>query len=98
MKPKFFIQISDYQQGVAPAHSRGLPHTFSLLLVVDLKYVLTNISTMWYLLSVGRQFSPHRSCSTSSVLGNRYAKTLPKLGTDNYGKRRTKLLGIYGMR
>jgi hypothetical protein len=26
MKPKFFLQISDYQQSVAPAPSRGLPH------------------------------------------------------------------------
>jgi hypothetical protein len=27
MKPKFFLQISDHQQSVAPAPSRGLPHT-----------------------------------------------------------------------
>ena len=27
MKPKFFLQISDHQQSVAP--SRGLPHTLS---------------------------------------------------------------------
>jgi hypothetical protein len=27
MKPKFFLQISDHQQIVAPAPSRGLPHT-----------------------------------------------------------------------
>jgi hypothetical protein len=29
MKPKFFLQISDHQQSVAPAPSRGLPHTRS---------------------------------------------------------------------
>ena len=27
MKPKFFSQISDHQQSVAPAPSRGQPHT-----------------------------------------------------------------------
>jgi len=27
MKPKFFLQISDRQQSVAPAPSRCLPHT-----------------------------------------------------------------------
>jgi hypothetical protein len=27
MKPKFFLQISDHQQSVAPAPSRGHPHT-----------------------------------------------------------------------
>jgi hypothetical protein len=27
MKQKFFSQISDHQQSVAPAPSRGLPHT-----------------------------------------------------------------------
>jgi len=27
MKPKFFLKISDQRQSVAPAPSRGLPHT-----------------------------------------------------------------------
>jgi len=27
MRPKFFLQISDQQQSVAPAPSRDLPHT-----------------------------------------------------------------------
>jgi hypothetical protein len=27
MKSKFFLQISDHQQSVDPAPSRGLPHT-----------------------------------------------------------------------
>jgi hypothetical protein len=30
MKQKFFSQISDHQQSVAPVSSRGLPHTPSL--------------------------------------------------------------------
>jgi hypothetical protein len=37
MKPKFFLQISDQQQSVAPALSRGLPHTPALLVVADLQ-------------------------------------------------------------
>jgi hypothetical protein len=35
MKQKFFLQISDLQQSVTPAPSRGLPHTPALLLVAD---------------------------------------------------------------
>jgi hypothetical protein len=35
MKQKFFLQISDQQQSVAPAPSRGHPHTPALLLVAD---------------------------------------------------------------
>jgi len=29
IKSKFFLQISDHQQSVAPAPSKGLAHTFS---------------------------------------------------------------------
>jgi hypothetical protein len=39
MKPKFFSQISDHQQSVAPAPSRGLPHTPALLVVADLECI-----------------------------------------------------------
>ena len=35
MKPKFFLKISDHQQSVAPAPSRGLPHTPTLQVVAD---------------------------------------------------------------
>jgi hypothetical protein len=35
MKPKFFSQISDHQQSVAPAPSRGLPIPPALLVVAD---------------------------------------------------------------
>jgi hypothetical protein len=36
MKPKFFSQISDHQQNVAPAPSMGQTHTPALLMVADL--------------------------------------------------------------
>jgi hypothetical protein len=36
MKPKFFLQISDHQQSVAPSSSRDLPHTPVLLVIADL--------------------------------------------------------------
>jgi hypothetical protein len=38
MKPKFFLQISDHQQSMAVAPSRGLPHTPALLVVADWEY------------------------------------------------------------
>jgi hypothetical protein len=37
LKQKFFSQISDHQQSVVPAPSRGYPHTPSLLVVADLQ-------------------------------------------------------------
>ena len=36
MKPKFFLQISDRQQSLAP--SRILPHTPALLVVADFRH------------------------------------------------------------
>ncbi len=40
MKPKFFSQISDHQQSVAPAPSKGRPHTLALQVVADCKEIL----------------------------------------------------------
>jgi hypothetical protein len=35
MKPKFFLQISDHQQSVAPAPFSSLSHTPVLLAIAD---------------------------------------------------------------
>jgi hypothetical protein len=45
MKPKFFLQISDHQQSVAPVPSRDLPHTPGLTLpvVADLIMASENV-------------------------------------------------------
>ena len=39
MKPKFFSQISDHQQSIAPVPSRDLPHTPGLTLLVVADFV-----------------------------------------------------------
>jgi ApbE superfamily uncharacterized protein (UPF0280 family) len=46
MKPKFFSQISDHQQSLAPVPSRDLPHTPALLVVADFDFKFIRSQTV----------------------------------------------------